>query len=50
MSIILKVLEKAVASKDYDFLAGRVAEKLLELGWSREDIAALAARLAAVVE
>ena len=47
MSIILKVLQKAVAGKDYDFLAGKLAEKLLEMGWSQEDIAKLAERLAA---
>lgn len=47
MSIILKVLQMAVARKDYDFLAGKLAEKLLELGWSHDDIAKLADRLAA---
>jgi hypothetical protein len=47
MSILLKVLEKALANKDYDFLAGKLAEKLLEMGWSHDDIAKLADRLAA---
>ena len=50
MSIILKVLQKAVARRDYDFLAEKLTEKLLEMGWSQQDIAALAARLAARCE
>jgi hypothetical protein len=47
MSIFLKVLEKALANKDYDFLAGKLADKLLEMGWSHDDIAKLADRLTA---
>jgi len=47
MSIFLKVLEKALANKDYDFLAGKLADKLLEMGWSHDDIANLADRLTA---
>lgn len=47
MSITLKILQMAIAKKDFDFLAGKAAEKLLELGWSHDDIAAFAAKLAA---
>ena len=47
MSIILKVLQKAVACKDYDYLARKLTEMLLEMGWSHEDIARLAERLTA---
>jgi hypothetical protein len=46
MAITLKIVEKAVARKDFDFLAAKLAEKLQELGWSRDDIAALAVKVA----
>jgi 3-hydroxyisobutyrate dehydrogenase-like beta-hydroxyacid dehydrogenase len=46
MAITLKIVEKAVARKDFDFLAAKLADKLQELGWSRDDIAALADRIA----
>ena len=46
MAITLKIIEKAVARKDFDFLAAKLADKLQELGWSRDDIAALAGRIA----
>lgn len=45
MSIVWKVLEKALVNKDYDFLAGKLTEKLLAMGWSREEIAKLAEKL-----
>ncbi|WP_155890627.1 hypothetical protein [Desulfuromonas sp. TF] len=46
MAITLKIVEKAVARKDFDFLAAKLADKLQKLGWSRDDIAALADRIA----
>lgn len=45
MAITLKVIEKAVEKKDFDFLAAKLAEKLQEFGWNRDDIAALADRI-----
>lgn len=45
MAITLKIVEKAVARKDFDFLAAKIAEKLQDLGWNRDDIAALAVKI-----
>lgn len=45
MAITLKIVEKAVAKKDLDFLAAKLAEKLQEFGWNRDDIAALACKI-----
>lgn len=47
MSIVLKVLQKAVSNKDYELIAGKLTEKLTEMGWSQEDIARLADHLTA---
>jgi 3-hydroxyisobutyrate dehydrogenase-like beta-hydroxyacid dehydrogenase len=46
MAITLKIVEKAVVKKDLDFLAAKLAEKLQEFGWDRDDIAALAVKIA----
>jgi hypothetical protein len=45
MAITLKIVEKAVVKKDLDFLATKLAEKLHEFGWDRDDIAALAVKI-----
>lgn len=46
MSVELKVLEKAIVAKDFNLLARRLAEKAREFGWTDEDIARLAEKLA----
>lgn len=46
MSVDLRVLEKAIAAKDFNFLARILAGKAREFGWTDEDIARLAERLA----
>jgi hypothetical protein len=48
MSIDLKVLEKAIAVRDFKFLSRKLIEKLREAGWTDEDIVQFAEKLAAV--
>lgn len=50
MSISLKVLEKAIVNKDRDFLVRHLIPKLVEYGWTSEDIVALADKLRAAAE
>jgi len=47
MSVEMKVLEKAIEAKDFTFLARKLVEKLQEVGWTDEDIATMAEKLAA---
>ena len=47
MSIELKVMEKAIAAKDFDFLSKKIVQKLRELAWTDDDVQRLAEKLAA---
>ena len=47
MSIDMKVLEKAIAVRDFKFLSRKLVEKLREAGWTEADIVQFAERLAA---
>jgi hypothetical protein len=47
MSIDMKVLEKAIAAKDFKFLSRKLVEKLRETGWTNEDIVQFAEKLTA---
>jgi hypothetical protein len=48
MSIDMKVLEKAIAVRDFKFLSRKLIEKLREAGWTDEDIVQFAEKLVAV--
>ena len=50
MSISMKILEKAVGKKDFNFIVKRLVEYLQENGWSYEEIVTLAQRLKAYCE
>lgn len=45
MSVELKVLEKAIAAKDFNLLAKRLVQKARELGWTDDDIIRLGEKL-----
>lgn len=47
MSVAMKVLEKAVAAKDYNLLVQKLVAKLREVGWTDDDIVQAAEKLAA---
>ncbi len=46
MNISMKVLQKAIDKKNYDFVAKKLMETLRDNGWSQDDITILAERMA----
>ena len=47
MSIKLRVLEKAIAAKDFNFVIQQLVARLREVGWTDDDIVQAAEKLAA---